>query len=101
MTSARGDLQARSSDMLVQALGVHRWNGDILVSDKDQRRNCDFVDLALYSLTGDDASRGPCNAQSMVLAHTMSPLAALKSAHRVGEKCLPEHNWHYPVDNQT
>src|SRR5215831_1653127 len=101
MTSARDDLQARSSDMLVQALGVDRWNGDILISDKDQRRNCDFVDLALYSLTGDDASCGPCNAKSMVHAHTLSPLATLPSARRVGEKRLPEHDGHHPVDHQT
>ena len=87
--------------MLVQALGVDRWNGDILVSNKNQRRNCDFVDLALYALTADDASCGPCNAKSMVPAHTLSPLATLKSAHRVAEKCPPEHNWHYPVDHQT
>src|SRR6266699_4391449 len=98
MPGARDDLQARASDTLMQALGVDRRNGDILVSDKNQRRNPNPVDLALYSFAGDDASGGPCNAKSMVSAHTSSPLAALKSARRVGEKRPPEHDGHHPVD---
>src|SRR5260370_23254946 len=101
MTSMRDDLQARASDTLMQALGVDRRNSDILVSDKYQRRNPNPVDLALYAFAGDDASGGPCNAKSMVSAHTMSPLAALKSARRVGEKGPPEHDRHHPVDYQT
>ncbi len=80
MASARDDLQARAGDPLVQALGVDWRNGDILVSDKNQRRNSNPVDLALYAFAGDDASGGPCNAKSMVSAHTTSPLATLKRA---------------------
>jgi hypothetical protein len=101
MTSARDDFQARASDTLMQVPGVDWRNSDILVSDKDQSRNPNPVDLALYSFAGDDASGGPCNAKSMVPAHTMSPLAALKSARRVGEKCPPEHDGHHLVDHQA
>src|SRR2546430_12236857 len=82
MTGTRDDLQSRASDTLMQALGVDRRNGDILVSDKNQRRNPNPVDLALYAFAGDDASGGPCNPKSMVSAHTMSPRAALKRAHQ-------------------
>jgi hypothetical protein len=101
MTSARDDLQARASDTLMQALGVDRWNSDILVADKNQRRHPNHGDLAIYSFAGDDASGGPCNAKSMVPAHTMSPLAALLNARRVGEKRPPEHDGHHPVDHQA
>src|SRR6266699_3836538 len=101
MASARDDLQARASDTLVQVLGVDRRNGDILVSDKNQRRNPNPVDLALYSVAGDDASGGPCNAKSMVSAHTSSPLTALKSARWVGEKGAAEHDGHHPLDHQA
>jgi hypothetical protein len=92
MTSARDDLQARASDTLMQALGVDRRNSDILVSDKNQCRNPNPVDLVVYSFVGDDASGRLCHTKSMISAHTMSPLAALLNARRVGEKRPPEHD---------
>ena len=99
MTGARDHLQARASDTLMQALGVDRRNSDILVSDKNKRRHPNRVDLARYAFAGDDASGGPCNAESMVAAHTTSPLAAIKSTRRVGEKGPPEHDGHHSVDH--
>ena len=101
MTGTRDDLQARASDTLMQALGVDQRNSDILISDKNQRRNPNPVDLALNSFAGDDASGDSCNAKSMVSAHTMSPLAALLNTRRVGEKRPPEHDGHHPADHQA
>ncbi len=92
MTSGRDDLQARASDTLMQALGVDRRNSDILVSDKNQCRNPNPVDLVVYPFAGDDSSGRPCHTKSMISAHTMSPLAALLNARRVGEKRPPEHD---------
>ena len=101
MTSARDDLQVRASDTLMQALGEDQRNSDILNSDKNQRRNPNPVDLALNSFAGDDASGGSCNAQSMVSAHTTSPLEALLNTRRVSEKRPPEHDGHHPADHQA
>src|ERR1700674_4977562 len=101
MTGARDDLKARASDVFVQALGVGQRNSDILVSDENQSRNPDPVDLVRYAVAGDDASGGPCNAESMISAHTSSPLVALLSTRRVAEKGAPEHDGHHAVDHQA
>src|SRR5262249_20496184 len=101
MTSARDDLQTRASNTLMQTLRMDRWNGDILVSDENQCRHPNPVDLVVYPLAGDDASGGPCYAKPMISTHTTSPLAALKSTRRVGEKGSPEHDGHHLVDHQA
>src|SRR5258706_5922096 len=85
----------------MQALGVGWWNSDILVSDKNQCRKPNPVDLVVYPFAGDDAGGGPCNAKPVIAAHSSSPLAALLSAFRVGEKCPSEHDRHHPVDHQA
>src|SRR5258706_2264252 len=85
----------------MQALGVGWWNSDILVSDKNQCRKPNPVDLVVYPFAGDDAGGGPFNARLVIAAHSSSPLAALLSAYRVGEKGPPEHDGHHPVNHQA
>src|SRR6266567_11495 len=101
MTGARDDLQARASDTLVQTPRMDRRNSDVLISDKNQRRHPNPVDLVVYPLAGDDASSSPCHPKAMISTHTTSPLAALPSASRVGEKGPSEHDRHYPIDHQA
>src|SRR5256885_7134753 len=101
MTSVRDDLQVRASDTLMQTLRMDWRNSDILVSDENQCRHPNPVDLVVYPLAGDDASNRPCNPKPMIPTHTMSPLTALPSARWVGEKGPPEHDGHHPVDHQA
>src|SRR5690242_8275004 len=85
----------------MQVLRMDRRNSDILVSDKDESRNPNAVDLARYAVAGDDASDGPCNLKPMIATHTISPLAALLCSRRVAEKGAPEHDGHHTVDHQA
>src|SRR2546430_17316794 len=43
---------------------------DILVSDKNQRRNSNPVDLALYAFAGDDASGGDRKSTRLNSSHS-------------------------------
>src|SRR6266849_3555311 len=85
----------------MQTLRVDWRNSNIFVSDKNQCRNPNPVDLVVYPLAGDDASSGPCHTKPMISTHTASPLMALLSPYRVGEKGTSEHNRHHPIDHQA
>src|SRR5260370_33758387 len=85
----------------MQTLRVDWRNSNIFVSDKNQCRNPNPVDLVVYPLAGDDASSGPGHTKPMSATPTASPLTALLSPYRVGDKGTSEHNRHHPIDHQS